>query len=112
MLTNADCTIFQKCDSGYTPRVIKKCFWSEETKLDEAKDGLSSVDTLTVRIPLSECDGLKVKKGDLIARGHISGTVRSKSELEALCGNAYTVVGFKLNDIGSAQSRHWRINGR
>ena len=112
MLTNAACTIFEKSEDRYVPVAVKHCFWSEETKLDETKDGLNSVKSLIVRIPLSEYNGNAVKTGNLIAKGNISAAVRSKAELERICPSAYTIVGFKKNDIGSAAVRHWRINGR
>ncbi len=114
MLTNADCTILTKQNGTYSPKIIRGVFWSEETKFDEAKSGISSADSLVVRIPLSSLSSaeLNLKIGDLIVRGCMNTAVKSKAELEELFGKAYTVTGFRLNNIGSPQIRHWRVNGR
>lgn len=99
MITNSDCTIYNRirsneCDTWkriYIPEV----WWHEETKSSITTEGLKSGDVLTVRIPDVS---IQIVKDDIIIKGECKAEIKSVKDLAG--HEYYKVAGAKYNSFG------------
>ena len=133
MLTNASITIFNKFPDQksrkfiYIPHYIEHVWFHKDQKISVASGGMTSADSVKVRIPVSECENWtdEAAFADLIEPGEswtvqdkdffilgewTGGPVSDLSELKnGYPGEVWTILSHSENFFGSSQ--HIRIGG-
>lgn len=130
MLTNADCTIFNKYrDKGsaavYKRTVIRGVWWFVKNEARLTDNGLQSADVFYLRIPRHADFGGKtfvppdqwtgddntwtLQQGDAIRKGVYEEEITKPSDLEKEKTQTFIVLSWSDNDFGDEP--HWRVKG-
>ncbi len=113
MQTNADITIYHKefdpqtrLDQ-WTYTQYEGVNWYAKRAVSVTDKGLSSANTLTVRIPTK--DKVNAAIGDIVVRGFINRDITQPKELSDC--ERFIITGMKDNRRGSSSMWHWRLEG-
>ena len=108
MLTNMDCTIYSRIQTGdfdtWEKQYVPKCWWFVENKSSVTTEGLKTADVLNVRIPNLS---VSVKKGDYIVKGDCRLEMETIKDLK---GQEYFLVT-SANYNGFGSNPHIKVVG-
>lgn len=119
MRPNADITLYHYADGKYTRQVIKGAYWFEVKQSNVLKSGLSNADSVSIHIPVTSADNLKVTTSkDLVINGIIDMEIDNTNQqtqsasLKALNGayDVYTVTAFDPKLYGSRRLQHYELS--
>lgn len=131
MITNADCTIYNKKlrpdgkNYTYYRTHLKDVFWMENQGLQTEKTGFTTADSLTLLIPVLvntdkayqspkqfDGSGWTLQKGDVVVKGMIDDEIHSISDLEKKYDHVHLITTIDENLYGSLELRHFKVGGR
>ena len=129
MVTNADCTVFNRYVDKtehiekYKRTVLRGVFWEDTKAVNVIKSGMSDADSAAIYIPFrngykpplewekNAPEGFTLRPGDRVVKGEIafSGTM---AELSKQFDSVLTITSVDTCDFGSAAMRHWEVGAK